>query len=528
MSGDSTSRRSILLSLAALGALLVAAQAPGCAHQAPRDPAIVDGARRLTILHTNDIHGHYLPERAEWIDGKPEIGGFVRLEEEVTSLRGKRAKDSVLLFDGGDELTGTPLSDVVVDGVKGGAMHAFFERLGYDAWVLGNHEFDKGLDNLRGYTAGAASPVLSSNVRSPDGGPLLPNQEYSKVFRTNGVRIGVIGVTTGRLAGLMSRADFARLTLTPEPEAVRAEVARLDPLTDLIVVLSHIGLEQDEQLAASVPGIDLIVGAHSHTRLTKAVHVGDTWIVQAGSYNRSLGVVDLTVEGDAVLDFRYELRDLLPETAPRPPDPTLLALTQHYKTTLDAIYGEVVSTAHTTLTRSYNHESSLGDWITDALRDATGADVAFYNGGGLRADLVAGPVTRGALFECFPFNNDVVTFRLTGEALIGVVIRNLAADSDESRGYLSASGLRWVWRVRGGAPEVVEARVGETLVDPARTYLVASSSYIAEHWDKHFGVEPTEVTGTGQTDLDAAISYAKKGPIQAPGDIRSTKVIDTP
>jgi len=492
------------------------------------EPAVVDGARRLTILHTNDVHAHYLPERAEWLPGTPEIGGFVRLEEEVTSLRSIRAKESVLLLDGGDQLTGTPISDLVEAGAKGGAMHRFFELLHYDAWAVGNHEFDKGLDNLAAYTGGTSIPALSANVRGLDGGPLLPHQEYSHVFSRNGLRVGVIGVTTGRLNGLMSKADFARLHLLPEAEAVRAEVEKLDPVTDVIVVLSHIGVDQDERLAAEVPGIDVIVGAHSHTRLTAAEHVGDTWIVQAGSYNRELGVVDLAVTGDSVRDFHYELRDLTADSAPRPPLPAMQTLVDGYKQQLDKIYGEVVSSSEKTLTRDYHHENPLGRWVTDALRDATGVDVAFYNGGGLRADLVAGPVTRGNIFECFPFNNDVMTYQLSGKTLLGVVLSNLHAENDESRGYLSTSGLSWTWRVRGGAPEVVEARVNGKPLDVDATYTCASSSYVAEHWEKNFDSAPANVAGTGLTDYEAAVNFAKKGPILDVGGPRGVRVEPPP
>lgn len=508
--------------LGALGALFVLGVA-SCGHTG-RLPAVVDGARRVTVLHTNDIHAHYLPERAEYLEGTPNVGGFVRLGQEIEDLRDSRAKASVLLLDGGDQLTGTPLSDLELRGAKGGAMHDFFEALDYDAWALGNHEFDKGLDNLKAYTAGTDIPVLSSNVLGLDGAPLLPNQEKSHVFERNGVRIGVVGVTTGRLQGLMTKADFARLQLLPEAVAVQAEVNRLDPLTDVIVVLSHIGVDEDQRLANEVKGIDLIVGGHSHTRLTRPIHVGDTWIVQAASYNRALGVVDFGVVDDHITDLKYELHDLWPGTAKSAPDPKVVAFADRYKSELDRVYGEVVATAKDTLGRSYNHENALGRWITDALRAETGADVAFYNGGGLRADLVAGPVTRGALFECFPFNNEVHLFKILGKDLLGVVIANLHAEHEESRGYLSTSGLTWTWRVREGAVEVVEAKVGGQPLDPSHLYTAVASSYVTEHWEKHLMVEPVDLAGTGRTDFEVAVEYAKHHAVEDPKDRRGVKL----
>lgn len=495
---------------------------------APKTPVVsAEGPHALTVLHTNDIHAHFEPEPAEWLEGRPAIGGFVRLEQEVRALRTARGKDNTLTLDGGDQLTGTPITEVEAEGSFGGAMHSLFDEVGYDAWVIGNHEFDKGLDNLSRYVENHPILPLSCNLfRLGTTTPLLPQQQLSHIFKTAGMRIGVIGVTTDRLAGLMNKHDFARLTLQPETAAVQAEVDRIDPVTDLIVVLSHIGVERDQALANEVKGIDLIVGAHSHTRLTSAIQVGATYIVQAGSYNRSLGVVDLVEEDDHITQFSYELRDLLPETATLPPDPEMQGLVATYKASVDRAYGERVSDATTFLGRSYNHESALGRWITDALRDRSGADIALYNGGGLRADIAPGPVTRLVLFQCFPFQNAVMQFQLSGKQVLGLVLQNAAADADEKRGFLSTSGLTWTWRRNVGAPEIVAALVGGQPIDLARDYTIVASSYVTEQWQKHLGegAEPRNVEALGYTDFDAAVAYARKKPVADPGDIRSVKI----
>jgi 2',3'-cyclic-nucleotide 2'-phosphodiesterase (5'-nucleotidase family) len=316
-----------------------------CGPKTPAAPP-TSGPHALTVLHTNDIHAHFEPEPAEWLDGRPTIGGFVRLEQEVRAVRAARGAGQTLTVDGGDQLTGTPITELEEAGSFGGAMHALFERVGYDAWVVGNHEFDKGLDNLSRYSQNHPMLPLSCNLLALGSAkPLLPQQELSHVYAVAGMRVGVIGVTTDKLAGLMNKRDFARMTLAPESAAVQAEVNRLDPATDLIVVLSHIGVESDKRLASDVQGIDLIVGAHSHTRLTSALRVGDTWIVQAGSYNRSLGIVDLVADEDHITELRYELRDLLPDTATVAPDPEMQETVATYKKSIDRVYGETVSNA---------------------------------------------------------------------------------------------------------------------------------------------------------------------------------------
>ncbi len=499
--------------------------APGPSVGLPERPG------HLTILHTNDLHGHFLPEAAEWLPGRPAIGGMVRLEQEARSIRAQRPRDGVLMLDGGDLLTGTPLTDIEVDGAKGGAMMRLLGAAGYDLWVVGNHDFDKGLENLIALAKASPIPMLTANVRAPDGRMLLPKQRASEVIEVGGMRVGVIGATTDGLKGLVSAKDFARLQLLKSADAVRAEVKRLDPETDLIVLLSHVGLDQDKELARWVPGIDVIVGGHSHTRLTRAERVNDTWIVQAGSYGRSLGVVDLVVENDAVGDFRYELRDLhldqpvtLADGSPVREDADLAAMVGGWKDDLDSYYGKVVSTAPALLGRSYHHESALGRWITDALRITAEADVTFYNGGGLRSDLPAGQVTHGTLYNCFPFANEIKVFDFTGEELNGVFLRNALAEHDEKRGFLSLSGATYRWRVVNGSPEIVDLQVGGKPLALDGRYRIATTSYIAEQWQKHFGVEPRDVVTMPLTDFDAAVAMAKAGPVVAPDEARAVKV----
>lgn len=496
----------------------------GCAAKVA-EPGLPEVPGTLTILHTNDLHGHFLPESAEWLNGRPPLGGFVRLDAEVDHLRATRPRKGVLLLDGSDQLTGTPLSDLVVDGSKGGAMHRFFDLLDYDAWVVGNHEFDKGLDNLIAYAEGSPMVTLSANLRAPDGvAPLLPGQQFSHVFERGGLKVGVIGATTEGLKGLMRKEDFPRLALLDVEDTVRAEVARLDPVTDLIVVLSHIGLDSDERLARAVPGIDLIVGGHSHTRLYDASRVGETWIVQAGSYCRTLGVVDLVVTDDRIAELRYELRELRAESAPGEPSPEVVEVTERYQGELEAVFGEVLTEAPALLGRDYNGESPLGRWITDALRTAAGTDVGMYNSGGIRADIPPGVVTRGTLFNVFPFGNELQTFEILGSDLQNVVLKNVIAESDRKRGFLPVSGVTWTWRVRNGAPEIVDVAVGASPLDRERTYTVATNSYVAEQWEKHLGVAPKNLQSLGMTDYDAAVAYAKAGgPLVDPGDRRSRR-----
>lgn len=488
-----------------------------CQKPAPPEaaPAAAAPAGALTILHTNDLHGHFLPERASWIEGEPEIGGFELLDAWVRHTRA-RAGDAFLLLDGGDMLTGTPLTDEVVDGAGGGAMIELMEAVGYDAMALGNHEFDQGYDNLQAIFDAADFPIVSSNILAPDGSPAFEGQLTSLILERNGISVGIIGATTEGLGSLVSTSMHDKLVIEPVAEAVAAEVEALDPETDLIVVLSHIGADSDRALAASVDGIDLIVGGHSHTPLTPE-QVGDTWVVQAGSYTRSVGVLELTVAEDAIASFDGALVDMLPEAAPGEPGEEVSALVGKWRKVLDDRYGEVLGEAAVTLGRSYNDECALGNWITDVLRQHTGADIAVYNAGGLRADLRQGEVSLRSVYEVFPFGNEVVTFELSGPEVLGILLGNAQAQLGGESSYTSISGAELTWRERLGAPEVVEARVGGQPIDLDRSYRVATNSYVAEHARRKLhNTAPKNLEGEGTTVMEVAAEAARGGTIEAP------------
>ncbi|MEE2752262.1 MAG: bifunctional UDP-sugar hydrolase/5'-nucleotidase [Myxococcota bacterium] len=495
-----------------------------CAHKPPVDVVDDSGENRLVVLHTNDLHGHFLPERAPWIDGEPQIGGFALLDAKVQAIREEVGDSHVLLLDGGDILTGTPLTDIEVRGSRGGAMLEFMELVGYDAWVLGNHEFDKGFSNTAELVKSSKIPVLSSNLDGVEGGVAMEGLQDAIVLEKGGLKVGVIGATTMGLGHLASTSTMAKMKLSPLTQTVSEQLERLDPVTDLIVVLSHIGLEADRRLAEEVSGIDLIVGGHSHTYLPEPEQVNGTWIVQAGSYGRSIGRVEIGVNQDEITDFEGQLVDLLPS-----PDaevrPQMRDLVSHYEEIISSEFGQVIAEAEQTLSRSYYFESDLGNWITDVLREAGDTDVAFYNVGGLRADLVGGEVTTGSIYEIFPFGNQVVTFEISASELLGVMLSNAKVALEQNHGSIQQSGVEMTWRERMDTPEAVSIRVGGAPFDPDATYTVTSNSYVAEQANRYLaGAQPANLVGLEATVFDVAVAAAKTGTIQKPIDGRLRKV----
>lgn len=499
-----------------------------CARPAavPAAAPSVDG-QEILILHTNDQHGHYLPERAPWLEGEPEIGGTVLLDQYIRGARMSHGAERTLLLDGGDLLSGTPLTDMEVRGSKGGAMLDVLELLGYDAWAIGNHELDKGWQNTSAFVADSKVQVLSANLVKESGGMAFPGQAASKIYTLDGLKVGVIGATTEGMDYLVSKRAFEGLDIDPVLDTVGPEVARLRPQVDLVVLLTHIGVEEDQAIAEAVPGIDLIVGGHSHTYQTPAIQAGETWIVQAGSYARSLGTLQIRVkEGGGIERLDYTLVDLLPENAPSEARPEVEAMVAQYDGQIRAFYDVEIGHCTETLTRNYYRQSPLGSWATDMLRAETGAELAMYNGGGLRSDLPVGTIQRRDLYNIFPFGNEVVTFEISGTELMALLLANVMAAEEESRGAIQVSGASLVWREVMSAPEVVSIDIGGQPLEPERLYTVATNSYVVDQAERYLaGAVPKNVQPSGQSVFELADQHVSRvGEVNLPEDPRLTRL----
>jgi len=454
----------------------------GCPREAPIEDAPAAepaGAGSFVLLHTNDMHCHYEPTPARWLEGSPAIGGFDALSAYLETARA--AETELLLLDAGDILSGTPLGELELDGVRGAEMTGFLGDLGYDAWVVGNHEFDQGYDTIAALVAGSPVPALGANLQSPDGGPAMDGLEPSRVFERGGVRVGVIGITTPDLKRLVSPETWSRVQLKDELAAAQAEIHRLDPETDLLVLLSHSGVETDRVLASSLTGLDLIVGGHSHSALREPELVGDTYVVQAGSYARSIGRLEIEVADDAIASIDGSLVNLQPDESWAPASPAVLARLERVTAAVDEAFGRVVGSTTAPVLRDSYRQGSLGLWVSALMLEATGADVAFYNSGGLRADLPEGELAYADLYQVLPFGNAPVTLSMTGAELMRIVERNAFSEATRETSSLQCAGLAWSWRPADGDQEIVSVTVGGEPLEPERSYTVATNSYVASH-----------------------------------------------
>jgi 2',3'-cyclic-nucleotide 2'-phosphodiesterase (5'-nucleotidase family) len=454
----------------------------------------------LIVLHTNDVHGQALPRPATWLKepGK-ESGGLERLVAAVAAVRAEAAREGaeVLLLDGGDWFQGTP--EGALDG--GVAFARLLSQVGYDAMVLGNHEFDLGLPPLLQLLEEAPIRALCANLsqKEPDGSLTpVPWVEPARLFQRGGLDIAVIGLLTPSTP-YISHPDARGLVFGEPAAAFRAARAALPGGVELVLALTHLGTEDDLELARAVPDLPLIVGGHSHTFLREGIRQGQTLIVQAGSKASALGRVDLMLERPSgrILSQNSRLIDLY-EPAPADAVPAefkrqLAQLVERGSASMDESVGELVDVGPP---GDRFATSGLGNWFTDSFRRAANADLAVHNRGGIRKTLVVGPLARRDLFEVMPFDNTLVVLELTGAELDKVFAKALGG---KERANLEFSGCLLEYRLdRDGLSQYVRAWKDGRPLEPERRYRLATNSFLARGGDRLFsdlGEPPFEDSG---------------------------------
>jgi 5'-nucleotidase/UDP-sugar diphosphatase len=484
------------------------APGPALAELAP--PPLPVERLRLTLLHTNDHHGHDLDHPGP--RGKGLVGGLGMRAALVETLRRAASTPDrrVLLLDVGDFSTGP----CPATRLQARSSLAGMDRLGYDAVAIGNHEFDQPLPTLLGELARITFPVLSATARWRESSELLLPAQHD--LELAGRRVAILALTTPETPATSTLGDDPRLRFDDTVATARQWVARLRPERDLLIVLSHQGLLPDLELARQVPGIDVLVGGHSHDTLPEPVREGETLILQAGDNGRFLGRAELELGPDRtvrLLDY-----ELLPVPAAGEgalqPSPEVEVPTRQLWQTMEraclAPVGRASSRFERTPLQGPGTGSTLAHLVADSLRWRGRTQLALQNEGGLRDDLPAGNVTLGAVQAVLPFTNSIVRVELSGAELVAV-LDEVARRPPTDLGFLHVSGLSWV--IAGG--RATQILVGGQPLDPARRYTVATNSFLARGGDGHrLLAELGKRQDTGFDATQALADYVhEKGPV---------------
>jgi 5'-nucleotidase / UDP-sugar diphosphatase len=469
--------------------------------------------RSITILYTNDMHASFVPHDAAWIKHtpKPQVGGFKELEFTVDSVR--RARSAVLLLDAGDVMTGNPITELEYGGAQGGALFEMMNRIGYDAWCPGNHDFDISQENLGRLTGIAQFPTLSANLVKDDGRYLFKNRP-SVVIERGGMRIGIIGVMSQELYSLVNQNNLVGIRVLSPVETTQKEIDELRDRTDLLIALTHQGVDEDSMLAAEVTGLDVIIGGHSHTRLKKPKLINRVIIVQGGSNCENLGELELTAEAHHVGAYEGKLLQLW-SRSDRPVTP-LSTFIDSVEQHIDAEYSEVLATLRGDWVRA-GAESGIAQFITDAQRDAAGADVAFMNIHGIRKDVTAGPLTRRDLFEVLPFRNVLTTFQLSGRQLLTALQYHLKEHT-----AIQTSGIYCQWKLTPeGDVDIRRIDVRGKPLEDERVYSCAASDFFVGEAKRYLGLELSQVVYLPETVFGAVEKQARRAQVIDPSPNRS-------
>ena len=457
----------------------------------------------ITLIHSNDIHGIYKSYKIKLNSQERLVGGMLAANYYISQLRAKEPHS--LLIDTGDISTGTLASEIKYKGLIGGAMIEFLNRLGYNIWCLGNHDFDKGQEHALALAKRAKFPAIMANIFYKKNGKPFPVEPYH-IFNLSGLKVGIIAVMEENFLMEVSKKSTVGLEVRPIIPTLESFIPDLDKKTDLIVVLAHAWFQEGVRIAQGVSGIDavLVASEDGQFKEVNGVPVQSTY-----GHQRTLGYLKLKVAKDRVISYEHKLIWLWADIKLKPA-PAIKSLIEEIDKAIASEYGQIIGYAKRDLIlendfkKPKSVEIPLGDWITDVMRWKTGVQIGFYNSGGLRAEIKAGPITKADLFNVVPFNNTLVIFKLSGQQL-----KN-ALEYDIERGWdrLQVSGLKYKYYPKQARPyghriyylevdgEIV-VKAGK-LINPQQQFTVVSNDYVAEHAaDKYFKFQISDVQNSG-------------------------------
>ncbi len=431
----------------------------------------------ITILHTNDLHGAVMPLE--------DAGGLARAATLVRNIR--KESPNVILLDGGDIIHGSA-EDYYS---RGQAIIAAMNTMGYQAAATGNHEYDFGLPVLKAVTASANFPFLAANVRQAADGGQWDGVRPSIILERGGVKIGILGLTTLETISLHWPGEIRGIRVDDPVATAKRLVPELRKKVDVLVVLSHLGVDEDVALVKAVPGIDVIVGGHSHTALKQHKFEGQTLIAQTGADGQALGRIDILVRktpSGARVSFPEQpistlkrllgrTDALLPLGADVPQDEALRQAYQPYRNRTEALLAKVIGTSPSGVPGGKG-ETPAADLAADAVRAYAKSQVAVVDAGSVTArGLPAGNVCQGDAFRMIGgfTRQHIVVARVPVDGLE----KGLNAGFARKRAVnMAISGARVACKLADGVPQVSQMLIGGQKPQPGEVCTVAAQAYV--------------------------------------------------
>lgn len=459
-------------------------------------------SRDLTVLHFNDVYQ---------LD--PTNGGKTGGAARVATIVAKYGdKDPLVLFSG--DLLGSSQNGLVLQGAD---MVDVMNRLGVDAAVFGNHEFDYGLETLTKRVQESKFDWIATNLANASTGAPPAGAKPWVIEERGGMKVGIMG-----LAGDWLDATSAGPGVKYEDfvAAGRRTAKQLKSEgADVVIALTHMFMADDEKLAREVPEIDLILGGHDHDRMKNTVNGTLVW--KSGSDWINLGLLTAAVEHGKKPAFHAEAIPVTDAIAENAKVAAFVRETSEKASpNANEIIGEteVALDAHEVAVRT--REMPVGNLVADVIRARIGAEAAFVNGGGIRSNQTypPGAILKKNVANLLPFPNKVVGLKVTG-AQIKAALENGVSNVENAAGrFLQVSGMGYAYDPSKPAGQrVTEASIGGTPLDPDRTYLVATLDFLA-NGNEGFGAlkSAVRVDTTGRTVAEVVEAFIRKHGIVAP------------
>ena len=488
----------------------------------------------ITILHVNDSHSTLdaIGPRDQDLNGT--LGGIARAASVIGYER--TVDPNLLLLHAGD----ISIGDLFFNKNFQVPELTWMSMIGFDAMAVGNHEFDLTPDVLLGslqYVFPAPSdafPLLGANIDA-SALPDLDQYIYDYTVKDIGpVKVGIFGLITPETNILSQPAPVViedDITEIMNTAGTNAYILRYVENCDVVILLSHLGVEFDMAVAANVPGIDVIIGGHDHNKYAAPLAIpnplgGTTWIAQAGSNYMYVGKMHLTIDAGGnigLLDYT-----LIPLDENVPEDPGVKALVNSMEADIESFYGlpffsqpfgyadAFFSEEAVNLTSLGAHDTPVGNLVTDAFRSMTGTDIAIHAGGSTALPLWQGTFTLSDIFRMngYGFNMvntlgyQIATFKMTGEALWMGLEFGLSQIESNDEFFIQISGLEYKYDSGKPAGErVVSVTVNGQPLNPAAVYTVTASELVLAILD-YTGIpysDPDILSGV--TEFEACAGY---------------------
>ena len=462
-------------------------------------------AKTTTLYHTSDTHGFFFPREGQ--------GGFAALEAVL-----KSGPKHYLLLDSGDFANGT----IETRNSKGLKAVEVFNKMGYDATTVGNHEFDFKNAAFAPLLKDAQFPILAANFFEKDTQKYPPHVQPYKIFEVDGVKVAVIGLANRNPTNPATDYTYSKPLEALGNALEKAEKEK----PQIVVVIVHDSIQDDKhetapytkEFAEKFGGrIHAVLGGHAH-KIVQNEYINGVLYVESGCYTDNVSKISIETDDKTgkVVSAKSELIPLIVAKVGEDKEIKDFLEKQIREPNVDVVIGQVSEVLYKKPTSADRKDSPLNTWIANLIKEYAGTDIAFTNNGNARMDMPKGALTRRTLIEIVPFDNKVTKVKVSGKFLKKFIQTGLSP-----RNLFTYSGLQITYKLnKKGEPKSIKILFNGKPLKNKKIYEVATNSYIAGGGSEGYlfkQIPDKDKTALGDITIrDLMEKDLAKGPLKAP------------